>query len=369
MRKPLVWGPTVRLALLARNISAQLRTGLVTELYQIKEASMVQRIPTNTGRNGSSSAATAAHPEDLEAATLNSARSNGSPSPTNLNPGSAGSPSDASVAAEPSLSACEAASGFSGSGAKLSPAPESGSSASSSSSAAAGSAAATKDGKDRRSQLAQAQAIADLLAQEHKDDAASGLLNGFISYLLSRDMAESKDAEQSASACAEDRFKPASGHPAQAEASSDEQLVALIEDKLRRHLADYVSSQTVAAAITPDSVPVEDPTAKPLLDLSIRGVVSGIAAIGGACTLAFTTEFEFTNLGRSCFLGGLVVGSFLLTLLSGVCLVSQVRSIKANTLKAALAKARKEACELAKMQADTAKIWSEIAKLLAERSK
>ena len=332
---------------------------------------MVQRIPTNTGRDGSSSAATSAHPEDLEAATLNSARPNGSPSPTNLNPGSAGSPSDASVAAEPSLSACEAASGSSGSGAKSIPTPESGSSASSSISAAAGSAAATKEGKDRRSQLAQAQAqaIADLLAQEHKDDAASGLLNSFISYLLSRDMAESKDAEQSASACAEDKSKPAAGNTAQAEAPSDEQLVALIEDKLRRHLADYASSQTVAVAIDPDPVPVEDPTAKPLLDLSIRGVVSGIAAIGGACTLAFTTEFEFTNLGRSCFLGGLVVGSFLLTVFSGVCLVHQVRSIKANTLKAALAKARKEACELAKMQADTAKIWSEIAKLLAERSK
>ena len=330
---------------------------------------MVQRIPTNTGRDGSSSAATSAHPEDLEAATLNSARPNGSPSPTNLNPGSAGSPSDASVAAEPSLSVCEAASGSSGSGAKSIPTPESGSSASSSISAVAGSAAVTKDGKDRRSQLAQAQAIADLLAQEHKDDAASGLLNGFISYLLSRDMAESKDAEQSASACAEDKSKPAAGNTAQAEASSDEQLVALIEDKLRRHLVDYVSSQTVAAAITPDSVPLEDPTAKPLLDLSIRGVVSGIAAIGGACTLAFTSEFEFTNLGRTCFLGVLVVGAFLLTLISVMCLVRQAKSMQANARKLAHAKARKEACDLAKMQADTAKIWSEIAKLLAERSK
>ena len=330
---------------------------------------MVQRIPTNTGRDGSSSAATSAHPEDLEAATLNSARPNGSPSPTNLNPGSAGSPSDASVAAEPSLSVCEAASGSSGSGAKSIPTPESGSSASSSISAVAGSAAVTKDGKDRRSQLAQAQAIADLLAQEHKDDAASGLLNGFISYLLSRDMAESKDAEQSASACAEDKSKPAAGNTAQAEASSDEQLVALIEDKLRRHLVDYVSSQTVAAAITPDSVPLEDPTAKPLLDLSIRGVVSGIAAIGGACTLAFTSEFEFTNLGRTCFLGVLVVGAFLLTLISVMCLVRQAKSMQANARKLAHAKARKEACDLAKMQADTAKIWSEIAKLLVERSK
>ena len=275
---------------------------------------MVQRIPTNTGRDGSSSAATSAHPEDLEAASLNSARPNGPPIPTNLNPGSAGSPSDASVAAEPSLSACEAESGSSGSGDKSTPAPESGSSASISISAAAGSAAATKDGKDRRSQLAQA--IADLLAQDHKDDAASGLLNGFISYLLSRDMAESKDAEQSASICAEDKSKPAAGNPAQVEVPSNEQLVALIEDKLRRHLADYASSQTVAAAIDHDSVPVEDPTAKPLLDLSIRGVVSGIAAIGGACTLAFTTEFEFTNLGRICFLSILVCGAFLLILLS-----------------------------------------------------
>lgn len=330
---------------------------------------MVQRIPTNTGRDGSSSAATSAHPEDLEAASLNSARPNGPPIPTNLNPGSAGSPSDASVAAEPSLSACEAESGSSGSGAKSSPAPESGYSASSSSSAAAGSAAAAKEGKDRRSQLAQAQAIADLLAQEHKDDAASGLLNGFISYLLSRDMAESKDAEQSASACAEDRFKPASGRPAQAEAPSDEQLVALIEDKLRRQLVDYVSSQTVAVAIDPDSVPVEDPTAKPLLELYIRGVVAGVATIGGTCTLAFTTEFEFANVVRSCFLGGLVVGAFFLTLISGLCLVRQAKSMQDNTLKAALAKARKEACELATMQADTAKIWSEIVKLLAERSK
>ncbi len=329
---------------------------------------MVQRIPTNTGRDGSSSAATSAHPEDLEAASLNSARPNGPPIPTNLNPGSAGSPSDASVAAEPSLSACEAESGSSGSGDKSTPAPESGSSASSSISAAAGSAAATKDGKDRRSQLAQA--IADLLAQEHKDDAASGLLNGFISYLLSRDMAESKDAEQSASICAEDKSKPAAGNPAQVEVPSDEQLVALIEDKLRRHLADYASSQTVAAAIDHDSVPVEDPTAKPLLDLSIRGVVSGIAAIGGACTLAFTTEFEFTNLGRIYFLSILVCGAFLLILLSSVCLVRQVKSMQANARKLAHAKARKEACELVKMQADTAKMWSEIAKLLADsRSK
>lgn len=330
---------------------------------------MVQRIPTNTGRNGSSSAATSDHPEDLEAATLNSARPNGSPSPTNLNPGSAGSPSDASVAAEPSLSACEAASGSSGSGANSIPAPESGSSASSSISAAAGSAAATKEGKDRCSQLAQAQAIADLLAQEHKDNAASGLLNGFISYLLSRDKAAGKDADQSASVCAEDKSKPAAGNTAQAEASSDEQLVALIEDKLRRQLADYVSSQTVAAAITPDSVPLEDPTAKPLLELYIRGVVAGVATIGGACTLAFTSEFEFANLGRTCFLGGLVVGAFLLTLISVMCLVRQAKSMQANARKLAHAKARKEACDLAKMQADTAKIWSEIAKLLAERSK
>ena len=331
---------------------------------------MVQRIPTNTGRDGSSSAASSVHPGDLEAASLNSARPNGPLIPTNLNPGSAGSPSDASVAAEPSLSACEAESGSSGSGAKSSPAPESGYSASSSSSAAAGSAAAAKEGKDRRSQLAQAQAIADLLAQEHKDDAASGLLNGFISYLLSRDMAESKDAEQSASICAEDKSKPAAGNPAQVEVPSDEQLVALIEDKLRRHLADYASSQTVAAAIDHDSVPVEDPTAKPLLDLSIRGVVSGIAAIGGACTLAFTTEFEFTNLGRICFLSILVCGAFLLILLSSVCLVRQVKSMQANARKLAHAKARKEACELVKMQADTAKMWSEIAKLLADsRSK
>lgn len=328
---------------------------------------MVQRIPTNTGRDGSSSAASSVHPGDLEAASLNSARPNGPPIPTNLNPGAAGSPSDASVAAEPSLAASKSEavvapeSGPFGSGIESSFASDS-----SPTSDEAGSAAAKEDNA-QRSLLAQA--IADLLAQEHKDDAASGLLNGFISYLLSRDKADSKDADQSASACAEDRSKPAAGRPAQAEAPSDEQLVALIEDKLRRQLADYVSSQTVAAAITPDSVPLEDPTAKPLLELYIRGVVAGVATIGGTCTLAFTTEFEFTNLGRTCFLGVLVVGAFLLTLISGMCLVRQAKSMQANARKLAHAKARKEACDLAKMQADTAKIWSEIAKLLVERSK